>query len=563
MTNQTSRQHAAIANKYAQGVRDGKVLACKWVKLACARHLADLESAKSTEFRWTFDAQRVAAVCAFAEQMRHEKGKHQGERFHLEPWQLFILASIFGWVDRQTSVRKHREAFVLVPRGNGKSPLAAIIALWMTFLDGEKGAETYCAATTLAQALEVFRPAKAMVEQVPAFKSLGVEVAVKSLFQPSTRSRFVPIIGKSKYGSSVYCAILDEAHQLPDSTLYDALKTGCNKRSNSLFLTISTAGVQSIENPCYQKQLDVQKILEGVVDGERIFGIIFMADADVPWTSRDAVRMSNPNLGVSNDEEAVFLDHDEAIRNPAKQNIFRCMHLNEWMTASSAWMNMSFWAKCYDPELTHELVKDFPCWLGSDLASKLDLAATVRLYKNEIDGRPHYYCFTRCYLPEERINAPESQQYQKWEKQGFLTATSGSSIDYSVLESDALKDIADNKVLELAFDARYADQWSQQVSEKSGVVRVVVAPNPAELSPAMKEVEAAIYDGRFHHDGNPVMTWCLSNVLTRETSVGNYTMPSKETPESKIDAAVALFIGMARAMRSEVPTDPGYGLMFF
>ena len=104
------------------------------------------------------------------------------------------------------------------------------------------------------------------------------------------------------------------------------------------------------------------------------------------------------------------------------------MHLNEWMTASSAWMNMAAWGKCYDPELTHELVKDFHCWLGGDLASKLDLAATLLLYKNEIDGRPHYYCMApHCYLPEERINAPENQQYQLWEKQGFLTATTGSS----------------------------------------------------------------------------------------------------------------------------------------
>ena len=132
-----------------------------------------------------------------------------------------------------------------------------------------------------------------------------------------------------------------------------------------------------------------------------------------------------------------------------------------------------------------------------------------------------------------------------------------------MLEADALSDIAANKVQELAYDARYADQWSQQVSEKSGIVRVVVAPNPAELSPAMKELEAAVYDGRFHHDGHPVLTWCMSNVLTRETSGGNYTMPSKETPDKKIDAAIALFIAMARAMRSEVPTDPGYGLMFF
>ncbi|HEV2324553.1 MAG TPA: terminase TerL endonuclease subunit [Terracidiphilus sp.] len=487
--------------------------------------------------------------------MRHEKGALQGQRFRLEDWQVFILCQIFGWVDRKTGIRKYREAFVLVPRGNGKSPLAAIIALWMTFFDGERGAESYCGATTLAQALEVFRPAKAMVEQVSAFASVGIIPAAKSIYQTSTRSRFVPVIGKAKYGGSVYCAILDEAHQLPDSQLYDALKTGCNKRPNSLFVTISTAGVDAVENPCRAKQRDVEKILDGTIDDERIFAIIYGVDPEIDWTSRDAVRMANPNLGVSNDAEAIFLDHDEAIRNPAKQNVFRAMHLNQWMTAASAWMNMAAWSKCYDETLTPESVKELLAWIGSDLASKLDLSATIRLHRKDIDGRPHYYCFARCYLPEARVNAPENQHYQKWARQGHLIATPGSSIDYAAIESDTLADITGYQVQELPYDARYADQWSQRVSDQSGITRVETPPSPAVLSPPMKELEAAIYDGRFHHDGHPVLTWCMSNVLANETSAGNYTMPSKEKPENKIDAAIALFIAMSRAMLAPAQPD--------
>jgi phage terminase large subunit-like protein len=545
--------YAQRATSYAQRVIDGSIPACKWVKLAAQRHLTDLKRANSPAYRWTFDARRIHAVCTFAEQMRHEKGALQGQRFKLEGWQIFILASIFGWVDRQTGIRKYREAFILIPRGNGKSPLAAIIALWMTFFDGEKGAESYCGATTLQQALEVFRPAKAMVEQCPALKSVGIEAAAKSIYQRSTRCRFTPVIGKAKYGGSVYLAVLDEAHQLPDSTLYDALKTGCNKRQNSLFLTISTAGVQSVSNPCYAKQQDIEKILDGVIDGERIFGIIFRADPEIDWTSRAAVVMANPNLGISNDREAIFLDHDEAIRNPAKQNVFRAMHMDQWMTAGAAWMNMQKWAECYDPTLCDAAVKDLQAVIGSDLASKLDLAAMIRLHRRDIEGRPHYYAFTRVYLPEARVNAPENQHYQRWAAQGVLTATRGNSIDYSVIEADATEDIAQFQVRELPYDARYADQWSQRVSDETGVPRVEVPPSPAVLSPAMKELEAAVYDGRFHHDGHPVLAWCISNILTYETTAGNYSMPGKPTPEAKIDAAIALFIAMTRAML--VPTD--------
>jgi phage terminase large subunit-like protein len=550
--------YARRATRYATDVVSGKIIASKWIKLAAKRHLDDQAR---PNYRWRFDEHKANQICSFAEQMRHEKGVLQGQPFRLEPWQIFILASIFGWIDA-SGIRKYREAFILVPRGNGKSPLAAIIALWMAFFEGEPGAEVYCVATTLVQALEVFRPAKAMVEQVDAaFKRMGITAAAKSIFQTATRSRFQPVVGKPGDGASIFCAIMDELHEATDPDQYDVFKTGANKRKNSLILIISTAG-STTEGPCRAKQRDVEQVLEGVIENERLFGVIYMADPEVDWTSREALLMANPNLGVSNDEEALLLDQAEAVRNPAKQNIFRCKHLNQWMTAASAWMNMQAWSKCADLILTADSLKDLLCWLGSDLASKLDLSATVKLFRKDIDGRPHYYAFTRSYLPEERVNAPENQHYQRWSKQGHLTATPGSSIDYSAIEADSLSDISTYKVQELAYDARYADQYSQRVSEQSGITRVETPPSPAILSPAMKELEAAVYDGRFHHDGDPVLTWCMSNVLTRETSVGNYTMPEKERPENKIDAAVALFIAMSRA-RLHTPTTNDSAANYF
>jgi len=454
--------------------------------------------------------------------MPHEKGTLQGQRLKLEDWQVFILASIFGWVDRETGVRKYREAFVLVPRGNGKSPFAAIIGLYLAFFDGEPGAEIYCGAQSEKQALEVFRPAKAMVEQVDALRTrFGITPATKSLYQTSTRSRFEPVIRRVRDGASVYGAILDEFHEALDAHQYDAFKTGANKRENSLILIISTAG-STTEGPCHSKQKEIEQVLDGIIENDRLFGVIYMADPEVDWTSREALVMANPNLGISNIEESLLLDQAEAVRNPAKQNTFRCKHLNQWMTASSAWMNTQAWQTCYDPDLTEDAVKDLACWIGSDLASKLDLSATVKLFRNDIDGKPHYYCIgPRCYLPEARVNAPENQNYQRWSKQDQLAATPGSSIDYAMIEADALADIAQFQVRELAYDARYADQWSQRVSELSGVTRVEVPPSPSILSPAMKELEAAVYDGRFHHDGGAVLTWCMSNVLTRETAAGN------------------------------------------
>jgi phage terminase large subunit-like protein len=554
----TKKPYSQRAHDYCRRVVSREVIASKWIRLAAKRHLDDLERSDN---RWYYDAIKGDRVCAFIEQHPHEKGPKQGQPFLLEDWQVWIVCSIFAWVDH-SGTRKHREAFLLIPRGQGKSPLAALLALWMTFFDGEKGAETLTAATTEKQAREVFGPALHFVREVPAYARLGITAAAKSIFQTRTSAKFNAVIGKAKYGSAPYCCIMDEAHQLLDSQQYDNFRTGLAKRRNSLLLTVTTAGVAAAENPAYILQTDCEKVLQGVVENDRIFAAIYTADLDVDWTSLEALQMACPNLGVSVDAESLALDQAEAVRKPARQNGFRAMHLNQWMTATAAWMNMSSWGKCYDPDLTEDSVKHLPCWIGSDLASKLDLSAVVRLYRDDSQGdRPHYYALTRTYLPEERVNAPELTHYFGWSKQGYLTSTPGSSIDYATLEADALSDIAGNQVRELAFDPRYADQWSLRLSELSDVTRVEVPPSPAVLSPAMKEVESAVADGRFHHDAHPVLTWCMSNVLTRESAAGNYSMPTKQRPESKIDAAIALFIAMARARLSEPEPSSNFAFL--
>lgn len=552
----TRRNHSEISHHYATDVASGKILASKWLKLACQRYLNDLHR---TDSRWHYDASKADRVCTFIESLTLPDSD---SRFILQPFQCWLVCSLMGFVDND-GLRKHIEALILIPKGNGKSPLAAALGLWFAFFDGKKGSEIFTGAISLKQAMEVFKPALAFVESRTAgFAKLGIEAQKKSIFNLRTGSFFQPVIGKGRHGARPYLAILDELHQALGPDLYDTLKTGCNKVVNSLLLTISTAGVVSQANPCYRLQEDGQKVLDGVIENDRLFVAIWCADDSVEWSSPEALRMANPNLGISNDSEKIRLAQLEAVRNPGKQNNVKAMHLNVWSTASTSWMNMQRWQECYDPSLTAESVKGIPCWLGSDLASKLDLSATVRIHRQDIDGKPHYYCFARCYLPDAQVGLPENQHYQQWMRQEHLTATPGSSIDYATIESDTLEDISKYQVRELGYDARYADEYAQRVSEQSGIPRVVVPPNPGTLSPAMKELEAAVYDKRFHHDGHPVLAWCMSNVMTRETPAGNYTMPDKSRAENKIDAAVALFIAMCRAMLAP-PTKKKVAGIFF
>ena len=473
------------------------------------------------------------------------------------------MSSLVGWVD-ESGLRKYIEALILIPKGNGKSPLAAALGLWFAFMDGRRGAEVFCGAMNLKQAMEVFKPALSFVESSKArFSRIGVDAQKKSIFSLRTGSSFTPVVGKGRHGARPYLAILDELHQATTPDLYDTFKTGANKTVNSLLLTISTAGVISKENPCYRLQQDAEKVLEGTVPNERLFAAIWCADDTVEWHTIEALRMANPNLGISNDGEKIRLAQQEADAKPEKQNITKAMHLNIWSTAAAAWMNVQSWKKCTDPALTAETVKDLPGWLGADLASRLDLSSVVRVHRQNLDGKPHYYAFCRAYLPEARVSLPENQHLQRWANQGYLTVTPGSSLDYATVTNDALADICEFRILELPYDTRYADQWTQEVSEKSGVPRVLIEQFGMKLTLAMKELEGAVADGRFHHDGNPVLSWCMSNVVTHETCMGNYHMPDKEKKENKIDAAIALLIAMTRAMAGAPEPEPTDASSYF
>jgi phage terminase large subunit-like protein len=547
--------------QYAQDVLAGRVLAGKKVKLACQRFLNDIAKSE-TGWRWEFDEPRANAVCTIIELFPHEKGELQGEPVRLGDWQCFIFCNLFGWVDRRTGFRRFSEALVLIPRGNGKSPMGAWAANILAWFDGEKGAEVYCAATTEDQASEVFRPAKAIVEMAGLDERCKITVQAKSMYQDGTRSRMRPVIGKPKDGKMPHGVINDEYHEQESDELYDSFKRGMMKRPQALMFNISTAG-DTIEGPCYRMCEQGELILRGEYENDRLFVIIYDVDPEVNWASREALVMANPNFGVSINEERIMDDLAEAVRNSAKQNAFRCKNQNAWMQAATGWMNMAWWDACKAP-IKEEEFQGYDCTSGSDLASTLDICGTVKLFSwLGGDGRARYAAFAKAYLPDAQVNNPSRPHFQAWAKDGFITATRGSSVDYQTIEDDTVEDIERYKIREVAFDPRYAGQYAQQIESRTGVEIVKIAPTPDEFSPAMKELEAAVADGRFQHDGNPVLRWCMANVLAiANQATGNYRMPAKDRPEKKIDVAIALLIAMARARATvNVPANDWDGVV--
>lgn len=547
--------HAADALAYARAVEGGRILACKWVRLACQRHLRDLERQGTPGFPYQFNERKAEGACTFLELLPHTKGKwavaQPGQagstRIRLEPWQKFVLASIWGWVHAETGKRRFRIAYICVPRKNGKSVIAAGGGLLMFAADKEYGAEVYSGATTEKQAWEVFRPAKLMAERTPELcEAFGIGVHAKNLHIHANGSRFEPVIGKPGDGASPSCAIVDEYHEHPTDELFDTMLTGMGAREQPLMLVITTAG-SNTAGPCYALQLDVQKVLEGALENEELFGVVWSIDEGDDWTSEEALRKANPNYDVSVAGDFLRARQVEAVQSSRKQNVFRTKHLNLWVGAREAWMNMEAWNHQADPELREESFAAEPCWIGLDLASKTDLTAKLKVFRREVDGADHYYAFGRYWLPEAAVQDPKKRHYQGWAADGHLVQTDGSIIDYAVVEDDVLADAEVHQVAEVAYDPWGATQLAVTLQEEHDITVVEVPQKTSHLSEPMKWIEALVLAGRFHHTGDPVLAWAMSNV-TAKADANENVFPRKEAPENKIDPVVALILAMSRAL---------------
>jgi phage terminase large subunit-like protein len=559
------RDFAAIATQYARDVVGGSVPASRYHRLACERHLRDLERAEAGDpaFPYAFNPQLpnpqtkkpylpAQRVCQFAELLPHVKGDWaaRGELIVLQPWQVFVLASIFGWIHTETLKRRFRKADLFVPRKNAKSALAAIIGLYLFSADFEYGAEVYSGATSEKQAGEVFVPAQKMAQATPEYRAkFSVLVNARNLAVPDNGSKFERLIGKPGDGASPHGAIHDEYHEHPTTEQYDAMGTGMGARSQPLQLVITTAGV-NIGGPCHDHQKGLQKILDGLEVDDRRWGIIFSIDAEDDWTDPAVLAKANPNLGISVNEESLRHDHEIAIRDPRKATIFRTKHLNQWVGAANSWLNLPNLLKAVDETLREADFAGEECVTGLDLASKTDVASKVKVFEREVEGRAHYYAFFRHWLPEAAIRKPENELYRSWLAGGHVVQTSGNMIDLPAIQDSVEADAETVRVREVAMDAWGSREIAPGLTQ-SGFTVVDVPMQTRHLSGPMKTIAALIDAGRFHFADDPAAIWMLSNVECVEDRNENI-FPRKPKPELKIDAAVALIVAMSRVT---VPTS--------
>ena len=553
---------------YAQYVADvlsGNQVACKWVRLACERHQHDLETGDERGLR--FDEQTARQAIAFFSLLKHSKGEWAGRPLHLEPWQQFIVASLFGW-KRADGSRRFRTSYLEVARKNGKTTMAAGIGLYLMLADGEPGAEIYSVATKRDQARLSHSEATRMAKSSPAVRR-EVRIFRDNIHIVDTASKFEPLGADADTmdGLNVHGALVDEVHAHKTREVWDVIETATGARRQPLMFAITTSGYDR-QSICFQLHEYTEKVLEGVIEDDSWFGIIYTldkgaegdeSDKDDEWDDEQAWVKANPNLGVSKKWDDMRRLAARAKEMPSQLNAFLRLHLDIWTQAVTKWVSLDHWIQC-GQAVDAEGLRGRTCYAGLDLSSNVDISALLYVFPPMADG-DEYQVLCRFWIPEEAMverSRRDRVPYDAWVRQGYITATPGNVIDYAWILHQIDEDAQAYDIKELAFDRWGATKIQTELMDRGGEDWLVqFGQGYVSMSPPMKELERLIMEHKLAHGNNPVLTWMANNLVVRTDPAGNLK-PDKEKSTEKIDGMVALVMGLDRALRHEPPKRSVY-----
>ena len=542
-----------VVEAYIKGVKSGEIIACRWVQLAVERHLNDLATAKKRGFR--FDPDAAQHVIDFYRFLKHSKGAKAGETFALEPWQQFILWVVFGWMKKDTEtgewVRRFNIMYVEVARKNGKSTLLSGIGLYMLIGDGEGGPEVYSAATKRSQAKITFDECVRMVNSSSHLrKRIGTHR--DKLFVAGTAAKFEPLgrDADTMDGLNPHCAIVDELHAHPNREIWDVLYSAIGARTQPLMAAITTAGFNRTSF-CYELREHVTRVLEGTVEDDSIFGIIYTLDEGDDYANESVWAKSNPNLGISKRIDSLRSALVKAKEMPSDLNNFLTKELDIWTSSLSKWVNRDKWDACGKPVDLEALIGR-SCFAGLDLSSTTDISALVLVFPPETEGEP-YRIIPRFWIPESNMNLRSKRDgvpYEAWNRAGLVSATPGDVIDHDFIVAEISELAAKYKIEELAFD-RWGSVQLVQKLQAADMKVIQYGQGFATMGPAMKTIEEMILSERLAHGNNAPLNWMADNLVVRSDPAGNLK-PDKAKSTEKIDGMVALIMALDRAVRNEV-----------
>ena len=532
------------AAQYARDVLSGKIKTGKLTRLAIERNDKDLKEAASRGF--FFDEELAERAIRFFSYLKHSKGEWAGQTVELEPWQCWIIATVFGWVDEQTGKRRFRTVYEEIARKNGKTTKLAGIGLKGLTKDEEGGPEIYSAATKRDQANILFDEAKRMVKQSRPLRT-RIEQQQHQLIYAKNFGVFKPLSadGQTMDGLNPHMALVDELHAHKTPEVWDVLKSALGARSQPLIWSITTAGFNK-NAVCYEVRDYAIKVLNGVIDDDAFFAIIYTIDDGDNWQDESVWIKANPNLGVSVNMDYLREQAKQAAVMPTALTNFLTKHLNVWVTGESKWCNIQRWLDCAVEYSTDDLRNAVEVYIGLDLAQISDIASATGV---AIMPDGSWRVFGKHYLPEETVESryrKSSVPLMKWHQDGWLTLTPGNVIDYNWIKADLQHWLETLPVQEIVFDRYNSSQLVNDMIEL-GAPMVAFGQGYLSISPAMKELERRYLSGEIQHANDPVLNWAMSNVVADQDPAGNIKAAKNKSSE-KIDPAVALIMAVGRAM---------------
>ena len=506
-----------------------------------------------------YDKAKADRAVTFINNLSHTKGKWAGKRFDLLPWQEQIVRDLFGIV-KEDGNRQFLTAYIEIPKKNGKSELAAAIALYLLYADNEASAEVYGAACDRNQASIVFDVAKQMVQMSrPLEKRSKIMGATKRIVNYSNAGFYQVLSAETgtKHGLNVSGLVFDEIHAQPNRHLYDVLTKGSgDAREQPLFFIITTAGTDR-NSICYELHTKALDILNGRKKDTSFYPVVYGLSDEDDWNDEANWRRANPSLGHTIGIDRVREAYQQALDNPAEENVFKQLRLNMWTSSSVAWIPEHVYAKGNDP-IQYESLKGRSCYAGLDLSSTSDITALVLVFPPRFEEE-NYIVLPYFWLPEDTLELRcrrDHVLYDIWERQGYIKTTEGNVVHYGFIEKfiEELSEIYHIK--EIAYDRWNATQMVQNL-EGMGLTLVPFGQGYKDMSPPSKELNKLMMEGKIQHGGHPVLKWMGQNVVMRQDPAGNIK-PDKEKSVEKIDGIVALIMGLDRCIRHQIDEGSVY-----
>ena len=497
-----------------------------------------------------YDKDAADYAVMFIESLCHTKGTWAGKPFELIDWQEQIIRDLFG-VLKPNGYRQFNTAYIEIPKKQGKSELAAAVALLLLCGDGEERAEVYGCAADRNQAKIVFDVAVDMVRFCPALsKRVKILESQKKITYLPTNSSYQVLSADvaNKHGFNTHGVIFDELHTQPNRKLFDVMLQGSgDARMQPLYFLITTAGSDT-NSICYEVHQKAIDIAEGRKVDPTFYSVIYGASEDEDWTDPKVWKKANPSLGITVGIDKVRAACESARQNPGEENAFRQLRLNQWVKQSVRWMPMDKWDACAFP-VSEDDLEGRICYGGLDLSSTTDITAFVLVFP-PLDEEDKYYVLPYFWIPEETLDLRVRRDhvpYDLWERQGMLMTTEGNVVHYGYIEK-FIEQLGERfNIREIAFDRWGAVQMVQNL-EGMGFTVVPFGQGFKDMSPPTKELMKLVLEERIAHGGHPVLRWMMDNIYIRTDPAGNIKA-DKEKSTEKIDGAIATIMGLDRAIR--------------